>query len=457
MRSGSRGCLAAVILLASAQVAPAHAQNAAARHKSAHGKPSAVRAGKQPYYANTPYDIIPYRRMAVRPYVENFYASPQKWLGPGRDEPEPTVKTVRIGFLGPPTDSGPLATFGKQMRQGAMLAIERANAQGGYKGKPFDLLIHVDRARWGDSSNTMVKMACDEKVWGVLGTLDSANSHVMMRVTLKFPMPIVNPATTDQTLMEHRVPFILRVIPDDRQYSYATAHYLFEEKGYRNVMLIRPNNRDGRFAVRKLIDASRRLGHPIPEEVRFDDGESDFTEQLEHIRGFSPDAVAVWGNPHETALIVKQMRRMGMRQPVVGWFRSVEPEFLQLAGADAEGMVIACPYDPTSTDPVEQEFRARYEKRFGMVPDAFAAYAYDAMGALVTAIRKAGLNRVRIADQLVALNTFRGASGTLVFDGARNNVRRIYLAEVRHGRFVYRLAPNAVVKPPAVAIRSVGR
>ncbi|MGC8667812.1 MAG: ABC transporter substrate-binding protein [Chthonomonadales bacterium] len=411
---------------------PAHAPRIAPHHA-------------RPYYANTPAELVPYKGMLHKAYVANFYETPQKWLGPGRSEREPTVRQVKIGFLGPTGSTGPLAPFGKQMLQGAQMAIADANAAGGYKGRPFVLCINEDKARWGDSSNSMVKMYCDQNVWAVLGTVDSANSHVMMRITLKLPIPVVNSATTDQTLMEHRVPFITRVIPDDRQYAYATVWYLFKDRGYRNVALLRINNRDGRFAIRKLMDGARRLGHPFIFELRFNDGDTDFSEQLQRIKDSPADAVVVWGNPRETALIARQMRRMGMQQPIVGWFRAVDPETVRIGGEDVEGMVCPFPYDPQSPDPLARRFRERFRKRYGQDPGVFAAYAYDGMKLLTDAIKRAGLNRVRIGDALLHLKAVRGVTGPIIFDGARNNVRRIYLAQLIHHKFSFR--PATVPRP----------
>ncbi len=438
--------LQAAALLALGAIMAAPPLGAAPRHPAAP-------APRDPYYANTPDELIPYRRMKIKPYERNFYAKPQKWNGPGRDEPDAKPRTVRFGFLGTLDPANPLGAFGKQMLQGCQLAIAEANGAGGYKGTPFELMIHADRARWGDSSNEMVRMVCNDQVYGVLGSVDSANSHVMMRVTLKFPVPVVNSATTDQTLMEHRVPFITRVIPDDRQYAYATAWELFRVKHFHNVAMIRINNRDGRFAIRKLVDAARRLGSPIPVEVRFNDGDSDFSEQLSHIKPVSPDAVIVWGNPRETALIVKQMRSMGMNQPIYGWFRAVEPDLLAHTGQLMEGFTAAVPMNPTSRSPRWTHFRAAYLRRFHQEPDTFATYGYDGMNALIGATRTAGLNRVRISDALEKLNTLEGASGTLRFDGGRSNICPIYMAEVRHGRFVYRPAPTANGAANRTAVR----
>ena len=65
------------------------------------------------------------------------------------------------------------------------MAIEEANAAGGYGGKPFKLMVHNDRALWGASSNEIVKMAYDEKVWAMLGSVGADSTHIALRVSLQ--------------------------------------------------------------------------------------------------------------------------------------------------------------------------------------------------------------------------------------------------------------------------------
>ena len=55
------------------------------------------------------------------------------------------VDEVRIGFLGP-IENHPDEALGRMMLNGALLAIEEANARGGYGGKPFKLMVHNDGA-----------------------------------------------------------------------------------------------------------------------------------------------------------------------------------------------------------------------------------------------------------------------------------------------------------------------
>ena len=97
-------------------------------------------------YAGEPGDLSPYSKFAT-PYDLN-YTHPNIYVGSGRDIPDPKNLTeVRIGFFGP-IEHSPEQVFGLRMLHGAQLAVEEANARGGYGGKPFKLMLHNDYDNW---------------------------------------------------------------------------------------------------------------------------------------------------------------------------------------------------------------------------------------------------------------------------------------------------------------------
>jgi len=294
---------------------------------------------------------------------------------------------------------------------------------------------------WGASSNALVTLD-EEGVWATLGSIDGANSHIMLRLALKIDMPLVNTGTTDPTLTETAIPWIIRCIADDRQNSYALALYIHEVKGYTSVAVLRANDRYGRVGTVEFNDAMRRLGSPILFELRYAPGDTAFTPQLERIRKASAQAVVIWGDAEEAGRIVRQMRTLGMQEAVLGADRLVSDEFLQSAGRAAEGVVATYPYNPARDDPLLQDFHRRYQERFGEAPEAFAAHAYDGMTLLIRAIRNAGLNRVRIRDELTSLKSFRGVTGEITFDATWNDVGPVWMAEVRQGTFHYFSSPS---------------
>ncbi len=392
---------------------------------------------KKQNYGRTPDEMVPFGRFQ-KAYV-NFFDTPQEFTGAGREKPEPeNLKSVKIGFLGP-LEGSVLTPQGIQMMQGTLLAIEEANIKGGYHGIPFELVKHNDVGLWGAAANEVVKMN-DAECWAFLGTIDDINSHVALRVALKLEIPMINSGDPDPTLTETRIPWLIRVISDDRQSCYALVNYVYEQKGYKRVAVIRADNRYGRVGTAEFKDGAERIGHPIILEVRFDDGETNFKKQLERIKKLSPDAVLIWGNATESALILNQMREMGMEQPVFASDRVVSPDFLRIARENAEGVITTCQYNPDADIPELKAFQKNYEKRFNQEPDVFAAHAYDGMNITLDAIKKAGLNRVLIRDLLLDLKTYqgyRGITGKIVFDASWNDIGDIWQAEVKNGKFEF--------------------
>lgn len=392
-------------------------------------------------YGNIPDALVPYDK--YQKAYKYFFLEPQLFYGAGREKVPPAgLKEVRIGYLGP-FEGSAVASLGKQMLQGSTLAIEEANRIGGYKGLPFKLMIHSDVGLWGAAANEIVKMD-DEKVWAWLGSIDDIVSHVAIRATLKLEIPNVNTGDPDPTFTETAIPWVIRVIPDDRQSCYQLVNRIYKKDGHSRVALIRTNNRYGRVGIIHFAKSATRIGFPLVIEERFNDGETDFKTQLERILITNPDAILIWGNAKESALILQQIREIGMNQPVYGSDRMVNPEFLKIAGKLADGVVTTCQYNPDSNDPKYKDFKARYIKRFGEEPDVFAAHAFDGINIIIEAIRKAGLNRALIRDLLTDLKTFQGyqgVTGMIIFDDTWNNIRPIYMAEVRNGKFVFTPAP----------------
>ena len=406
-------------------------------------------------YAGEPADLSPYARFAA-PYDTN-YTHPNIYSGAGRDIPEPKGLTeVRIGFFGP-IEHNPESVFGLRMLRGAQLAVEEANARGGYGGKPFRLMLHndydiwqakavygddrpTDPTIWGSASNEAVKMIYDDRDWAIFGSISSESTHIVLRVALRAEIPVVNSASTDPTIPETYIPWYFTDLQDDRVQSLTLARRIFTELGLKRVALLRVNNRYGRLGVPKFRDAARRLGHPLVIEQKYLPGDTDFSQQLKVIRSSRADAIVLWTDEAQAALILKQLRTAGMKQPVFGAYRTLGPTLLAEAGDAAEGFEAVFPYDPTRSDSKWLDFNRRFEARFSEKPEQFASLAYDAMNALLDSICKAGLNRARIHDALANIEQYDGVTGHMVFDPNQKNVAPMYLGTVHNGAITYRVA-----------------
>ncbi len=397
-------------------------------------------------YARTPLEKEPYRH--VQPY-KKYFLEQLEYTGPGRAIPEPKdIDVVRIGFIGPIESTVSVATGGKsheevlgvKMLMGSRLAIEQANARGGYlkRNIPFELVVHNDNGLWGASGNEIIDMAYKEHCWAILGTIDGANSHIAIRVALKAEIPMINTGDTDPTFIETNIPWVFRNIGDDRQMGYLLVDYLYRKLKFKRVGIIRSSNRYGRFGVREVRDGSRRMGHPIILEMAYQLGIDDFSLQLERLQNENVDAVVHWGNALEGAKILNQMRNRGMKQPYFACDRCLSQDFVDLTGRNAEGVICTYPWNPQRKNSAFEQFQAQFRARFNKEPETYAAHAYDGMNLLIWAIQVAGLNRAKIRDVLAYRTTpWQGVTGEITFSAVRDDLGEVYLAERKNGRWHY--------------------
>jgi ABC-type branched-subunit amino acid transport system substrate-binding protein len=327
------------------------------------------------------------------------------------------------------------------MLWGAEMAVEKANAEGGYKGKPFKLVIRNDTGLWGASANEVVGFSYDDKVWAIIGTVDGANTHIGIRVALKTEVAVMNVADSDPTLVETRIPWIFRNCADDRQMAYTLLYYVYKERGYKRVAILRADNRYGRFGVGEFRAGSVRMGKPAPIEINYEisyeNVNPDFSIQMERLEKVKPEAVVLWADAEPAGHIVKKMRERGLNIPIFASERIVTPAFLEIAGDAAEGIIATYPYDPDADIPELKAFKRDYVKRHDREPDTYAAHSYDGTSMVIDAIRKGGLNRYLIRDALAEMKQYSGVTGEVVFDDVHSDRGPIIMTTVRNGKFVF--------------------
>jgi ABC-type branched-subunit amino acid transport system substrate-binding protein len=390
-------------------------------------------------YGNTPEELEPYGRFVKEPY-KRFFIDPLEFTGPGREKPEARVDSVVVGLLAP-LERSHEAYIGRRLLRGVELAIDEANAAGGYQGKPFKLKVRNDTGLWGASANEIVAFSYEDSAWAVIGTVDGANTHIAIRVALKTELPIMNVADTDPTLVETRIPWVFRNIADDRQMAYTIAYHLYKERRFRRVAILRADNRYGRFGVGEFRSSSVRLRNPPPleinYEVAYDQLNPEFTLQIERLKRAKPEAVALWADAEAVGHLVSLMREEGLLMPIFACDRVLDPRFIEIAGAAADGVVAAVPFDPEADIAELRRFKAEYQRLHGEEPTVYAAHAYDGARMVIEAIRRGGLNRYRIRDALAEMTHYQGVTGEIVMDTVHSDRGTVTLATVENGRWVY--------------------
>ena len=122
--------------------------------------------------------------------------------------------------------------------------------------------------------------------------------------------------------------------------------------------------------------------------------ERDFRSTLVRARDANPDGLILISYYSDGALIARQARQAGLKQTICAASSVYSPKFLELGGEAVEDVHLGTRYFPNDPRPEVQKFVAGFKAKYnGQEPDAFNAYAYDAMNMAAAVVRIGGTDR----------------------------------------------------------------
>ncbi|WP_165232885.1 ABC transporter substrate-binding protein [Aquisphaera insulae] len=364
------------------------------------------------------------------PYLD-FRARAVPYSGPGREQPEPReTSEVLLGYFGP---DNPDHANGGSVWRGVDMAIRRANAEGGYRGKPFRLVAAWSDNPWKGGVGGLARMAHRDRVWAILGGIDGPSAHLAEQVVAKANLPLVCPLNGDRTANAANVPWFFSAMPADHLQAPILADALVARSGPRGFAIVSTPEHDPRVYVGQIGQALRarkaapKFAHVLAAE------NPDFAAAAQQVLADDVSAAMIAANARDSARLVQELRAAGFRGQIVGGHWMGRSAFEKLAGAAAEGVLFPLVVDP---DAMPESFRSEYETRYHEPPDYAAAHGYDSANILIAAIRSGGLNRAKIGDALRTMGTYQGASGMIAWDSLGSNTRPVTLGTVHSGRIL---------------------
>jgi branched-chain amino acid transport system substrate-binding protein len=352
-----------------------------------------------------------------------------EYVGPGREEPEPlNLREVLIGYFGPSDAAHP---EGGDIWRAVCLAIEEANAEGGYRGLPFRVIAAWSENPWGTGVSKLVRLAYYDRVWAIIGGIDGPSTHLAEQVVAKACLTLISPASTDKTANLAGVPWMFSALPGDHLAAPAVGEALLARRGP-FVILTATDHDSHMFLVefRKFL-AARRAGPIFEYELK--SATRDFSDLAERVAKSRAKSVVVIAGAVDSARLIATLRGNGFAGQVLGGPWLGRRAFLVTAGTASEGVILPLLDDPTTGF---QHFADVFRARCGVFPDFTAAQAYDATCLVIAAIRRAGLNRARIRDAVRELSPWDGVSGTILWDPVGQNMRTVGLGSIRRGHIL---------------------
>ena len=344
--------------------------------------------------------------------------------------------TIRIGEFASMT--GKEATFGQISHQGALLAIEEANAAGGVLGRKLELLTEDDQSKPGESATIVKKFISRDKVVAVLGEITSSRTLEAAPICQNARIPLVSPGATAPEVTQ-KGNYIFRVCFIDPFAGTIMAKFAQDSLKIRRAAVLSSVSSAQSVGLAKFFrERFTAGGGTVVLEQKFSEGDKDFRAQLTAIRAAGVDGVFVPAYYTEAALICKQARELGLTVPLLGTDGWESPELIAIGGQAVEGCYLGTHYSPENHSPAVAAFNARFQHRWGGASNALSALGYDAARLLVDALQRAGTtDSAKLRDALADTRNLPGVTGRITFDAQRNPTKSAVVLTVKNGRFTF--------------------
>ena len=273
---------------------------------------------------------------------------------PGTGEGSEAAKVAKIGVIAPL--SGDLSALGLGIQNSVDLAVKQANEAGTIPGWTLEVDAQDDQAKPDVGKNAATKLAGDDAVIGVVGTLNSSVSQSVQPVLSSANIVQVSPANTNPTLTQgpdpanptRAYPGYFRTCTTDAVQGPFAAKYLLES-GIKTVATIHDKKAYGQGLVAAFSEAFKSGGGTISAAETINPDDKNFSAVISKVKSGNPQAVYYGGEYPQAGPLSQQMKSGGVNIPLMGGDGIYDPAFIELAGKSSDGDLATSVGAPTES------------------------------------------------------------------------------------------------------------
>jgi len=328
--------------------------------------------------------------------------------------------TVKIGTVSPLSGSG--AHQGKDIENGARMAIDELNAKGTPVGgkKVKWVLQPEDDGADPKMGTAAAQKLVDAGAVAVVGHLNSGTTVPASKIYNSAGIPQISPAATTPLYTRQGYKTAFRVVANDGLVGRTLATYSIKTLHATKIAVIDDRTAFGQGLADEFVKGVKAAGGAEVVSRQFtNDKATDFNAILTQIRARKPDVVFYGGMDAVAGPLLKQMKALGMGAKLVSGDGICSEKLPQLAGDALGNDHVLCVVAGGVTGPEEaaaKAFGERYRQRYKMELQTYAPYAYDAVMVFAQAMQQAGSSDPAKFLPALAKVKHQGVTGTIAFD-----------------------------------------
>ena len=314
-----------------------------------------------------------------------------------------------IGGTGPLT--GGASSYGISVQNGATLAVEEINANGGLNGVNFKFDIKDDQAA-ADKASTAYDQLFEAGMQISFGSVTSGSCEAFAAKAAADNLFFMTPSASADICIASDNAF--RVCFGDPDQGVLAADELVAN--FENIGAIYDKSDTYSAGIYEAFEARmKELGVEFKTQSFDAENKKDFSTQVEALKDC--DVIFLPFYYTEAGLVAKTAVAKGCDAVLFGC-DGLDGIAGQVDETVTNTIKYITPFDVNSTNEKVASFVTAYEAKYGSKPDQFAADGYDVVMAIFEAMKKAGVSDVTIApSELCEIVKATITSDDFVFDG----------------------------------------
>jgi branched-chain amino acid transport system substrate-binding protein len=323
------------------------------------------------------------------------------------------------------------------------MAADEINDAGGIKGVgKIELVIEDSATKPTDAVNATTKLITRDKVEFLMASCASSTTLALVPIHTRYEMINLNSCSSSKLITDPLPsgkpnPWIFRTQYRSDRTAAFVAEFAAKELGSKKIAVLNDTNEYGRAAADGAVQHLKAMGMAAAAHESYNNGDKTFSAQLLKFKAAGVDTVAYFGYYQEAALILKQAKQLGLDLRMVTTDVLHTPVFLELAGNDANGVLVTTAFTKDSNDAKAVRFTEAYKKKFGKDPTGQSAMGYDAVYLMKWAYEKAGTrDKHKVRDALAGVSGVVGVTGETKFNERGDDMRPFLVTVISDGKWV---------------------
>ena len=350
---------------------------------------------------------------------------------------------IRIGFNAPLT--GFAAADGNSALVGAQLAVEQVNAAGGVNGDPIELVIYDDQASPKEAAPLAVKMTTQDEVTAGISGSYSGSTRAAATIFQENGVPYISAYAVHPDITRAG-DYVFRTSFMGDVQGRAGAKLIGDMMGLKRVAMITLNNDFGKSLAAGFREKAGEFGVEITGEYEYSIRDREFGPIVSKVKADEPEAIYASGYFFTAGPLVRQIRAAGIAAPVIGQEGYDSQKFIEIAGPDAEGVIITTSLDRDSSNPITQAFIKGFEDKAGYATDMVAASAHTAVLVMAEALKTAGAGDRAALRSAIAGSSVDASTGHISFNALGEVKKDVQIQVVKDGAWRH----YAVISDPVL-------